>query len=105
MKDSAYTNEREKLPALVEKLVRKMKLPGEVSQEANRILERALELEVTPGQNPRGQAAAAVYIASILTDNRVSQDAISQTFHVSVQTIRTRYVKLVKLLGISRGSK
>ena len=89
MKDSTNAKEQENLPALVEKLVRKMKLPGEVSQGANRILEQAAELEVTPGQNPRGQAAAAVYIASILADNRVTQEAVSQIFEVSVQTIRT----------------
>ncbi|MFX1369695.1 MAG: hypothetical protein ACFFAY_13955 [Promethearchaeota archaeon] len=105
MKDSTYTKEREKVPALVERLVREMKLPEGVSQEANRILEQAQELEVAPGQNPGGQAAAAVYIASILTDNRVTQEAVSQTFEVSIQTVRTHYIKLVRALGISRGSR
>ena len=105
MKDSISSKEIEDLNALIVRFVRKMKLPSEVSQEAHRILEQAQKLGVSTDQNPRGQAAAAVYIASIFTNNRVTQNQIAHVFEVSVQTIRTRYVKLVKTLGIRKQSK
>lgn len=105
MKDSTSIKHSEDLRVLVVKSVADLGLPKEVEQEANSILEQAVKLGVSPGRNPRGQAAAAVYIASILSDNRVTQDAIAQTFKVSAQIIRVRYVELVKALGIYSDSK
>jgi transcription initiation factor TFIIB len=100
MKDSVSNTQIDDLRALVARSVRKMRLPSEVAQEAIGYLERALEHGISPEQNPKGYAAAAVYIASIMTHNRVTQDAIAHIFKVSVQTIRLKYMELVRLLGI-----
>jgi len=100
MKDSKSNTLSEDLIALVTRSVRKMRLPGEVAKGAIGYLETALEHGISPEQNPKGYGAAAVYIASIMTHNRVTQDAIAHVFKVSVQTIRIKYMELVRSLGI-----
>ena len=53
------------------------------------------------GKDPKGIAASAIYIASIMTDNHATQREIASAAEVTEVTIRNRYKELVRELNIS----
>jgi transcription initiation factor TFIIB len=67
---------------------------------AMKILNQAVELRLTSGRGPAGIAAAATYIASLLTDERRTQGEIAKGAHVTEVTIRNRYKELTQKLNI-----
>jgi len=71
---------------------------GKVEEIAYKILDRATELKLTSGRGPTGLAAAASYIASVLTGERKTQREIADIAQVTEVTIRNRYKELVKRL-------
>ena len=86
----------------VPKLITTLKLPGIMQSKVFEVLEMAKNHEgLITGRDPRGLAAGAIYIASILTDNRVTQREISIASGVTEVTVRNRYKELVRKLGIS----
>ncbi|MFW9800781.1 MAG: transcription initiation factor IIB, partial [Candidatus Thorarchaeota archaeon] len=86
----------------VPRLVADLGLPGEVQKVALEILEKAKATRgLVTGRDPRGLASAAIYIASILTDNRVTQRQIAVAAGVTEVTIRNRYKELVSKLEIT----
>lgn len=75
-------------------------LSGNVLKRAAEILRRAKEKGITAGKDPAGLAAAAIYIASLLEDERRTQKEIAQVSGVTEVTVRNRYKELVRELGI-----
>jgi transcription initiation factor TFIIB len=76
-------------------------LPGEAKKAAIDILEMARKERLTIGKDPKGMAAAAIYVASILTGARRTQLEIARTARVTEVTVRNRYKEMVEKLGIS----
>jgi transcription initiation factor TFIIB len=76
-------------------------LPGEAKKKAIDILTLAKEQRLTIGKDPKGMAAAAIYVASILTGARRTQLEIARTARVTEVTVRNRYKEMVEKLGIS----
>ena len=76
-------------------------LPGEAKKRAMDILQLAKDERLTIGKDPKGMAAAAIYVASILTGNRRTQLEIAKTARVTEVTVRNRYKEMVDKLGIS----
>ncbi len=76
-------------------------LPGEAKKKAIDILTMAKEQRLTIGKDPKGMAAAAIYVASILTGARRTQLEIARTARVTEVTVRNRYKEMVEKLGIS----
>lgn len=66
-------------------------------QKALDITEVCRDEGMHSGKSPTGFAAGAIYAASTLTGERVTQEAISQTSDVSTVTIRNRYKKQLDL--------
>lgn len=86
----------------VPRFVTELNLPGIVQQKVIEILEQAKENRtLVTGRDPRGLAAAAIYIASILTDYRVTQRDIAMAAGVTEVTVRNRYKELVQKLKIT----
>jgi transcription initiation factor TFIIB len=86
----------------VPRFVTELDLPGIVQQKVIEILEQAKENRtLVTGRDPRGLAAAAIYIASILTDHRVTQRDIAMAAGVTEVTVRNRYKELVQKLSIT----
>jgi len=73
-------------------------MQGKVEEIASRILAVASELKLTSGRGPTGIAAAASYIASLLTGERKTQREIAEIAQVTEVTIRNRYKELVEQL-------
>ncbi len=86
----------------VSRFISDLNLPPEVQRITVNIIERAKQVRnLVSGRDPRGIAAAAIYIASIMTDHRVTQRDISRVSGVTEVTIRNRYKELVSRLELT----
>ena len=77
-----------------------LKLSGEVQTKTMEILKQANDKELTSGRGPTGVAAAAIYIASILSNERRTQREVADKAGVTEVTIRNRYKELTEKLNI-----
>jgi transcription initiation factor TFIIB len=82
----------------ITKFCNQLTMQGNVEEIAHEILFVASELKLTSGRGPTGIAAAASYIASILTGERKTQREIAEIAQVTEVTIRNRYKELVERL-------
>jgi transcription initiation factor TFIIB len=71
-------------------------LSDEVERRARQLLQNAKEQGVHSGKSPVGLAAAAVYAASLLTNEKVTQSEVSEVANISEVTIRNRYHELLE---------
>jgi len=86
----------------VPKLINRLELPGEMQEKVLEVLQDARDYKgLITGRDPRGLAAGAIYIASILTNNRVTQREISKAAGITEVTVRNRYKELVRKLQIT----
>ncbi|RJS80126.1 transcription initiation factor IIB [Candidatus Bathyarchaeota archaeon] len=82
----------------ITKFSNQLTMQGKVEEIAHKILAAARELKLTSGRGPTGIAAAASYIASVLTGERKTQREIAEIAQVTEVTIRNRYKELVERL-------
>ena len=68
--------------------------------EALRILKKAEISELTSGRGPAGIAAAALYVAALLNDEKKTQREVADVAGITEVTIRNRYKELIEKLGI-----
>jgi transcription initiation factor TFIIB len=78
----------------------KLKLSQKVKKKATEILNESIEKQLISGRGPVGVAAAAIYIASVLYDEKRTQREVADVAGVTEVTIRNRYKELVKRLDI-----
>jgi transcription initiation factor TFIIB len=71
-------------------------LSDEAERRARDLLKTAKEQGVHSGKSPVGLAAAAVYAASLLTNEKVTQSEVSEVANISEVTIRNRYHELLE---------
>ncbi|QLG26464.1 transcription initiation factor IIB [Halorarum halophilum] len=74
-------------------------LSDEAERRARTLLKTAKEAGVHSGKSPVGLAAAAVYAASLLTNEKVTQSQVSEVANISEVTIRNRYHELLEAEG------
>ena len=70
-------------------------LSDEAERRARELLETGKEQQVHVGKSPVGLAAAAVYAAPLLCNEKVTQSEVSEVADVSEVTIRNRYQELL----------
>jgi len=71
-------------------------LSDEVERRARELLQTAKQEGVHSGKSPVGLAAAAVYAASLLANEKVTQSQVSDVASISEVTIRNRYKELLE---------
>ena len=71
-------------------------LSDEAERRARDLLKTAKDQGVHSGKSPVGLAAAAVYAASLLTNEKVTQSEVSEVANISEVTIRNRYHELLE---------
>ncbi|MFB6137251.1 MAG: transcription initiation factor IIB family protein [Halobacteriaceae archaeon] len=71
-------------------------LSDESEHRARDLLDAGAEAGITSGKSPVGLAAAAIYAAALLTNEKVTQSAVSEVTEVSEVTIRNRYQELLE---------
>jgi len=79
----------------ITKFSSQLTMQGKVEEIAHKILASAKQLKLTSGRGPTGIAAAASYVASVLTGERKTQREIAEIAQVTEVTIRNRYKELV----------
>jgi transcription initiation factor TFIIB len=73
-----------------------LELSDEAEHRARKLLQNAKEKGVHSGKSPVGLAAAAVYAAALLTNEKTTQAAVSEVADISEVTIRNRYHELLE---------
>jgi transcription initiation factor TFIIB len=71
-------------------------LSDEAERRARELLASAKEAGIHSGKSPVGLAAAAVYAAALLTNEKVTQSQVSDVANISEVTIRNRYHELLE---------
>ncbi|MFB6295394.1 MAG: transcription initiation factor IIB family protein [Halobacteriales archaeon] len=77
------------------RFVSDLDLSDEVERLARELLDSARRESVHSGKSPVGLAAASIYAAALLTNERVTQSAVGEVTEVSEVTIRNRYKELL----------
>jgi len=73
-----------------------LQMSDEAEHRARMLLQNAKEQGVHSGKSPVGLAAAAVYAAALLTNEKTTQAAVSEVADISEVTIRNRYHELLE---------
>jgi transcription initiation factor TFIIB len=92
----AYIDPRKHLPSIIANL----SLSQKTYMLAAKIIETMKKGGLTEGKDPAGIAAACVYIASILTDEKKTQKQVAEAANVTEVTIRNRYRDIIDKLNI-----
>ncbi|WP_255167765.1 transcription initiation factor IIB [Natrononativus amylolyticus] len=71
-------------------------LSDETERTARELLDSARRKGVHSGKSPVGLAAAGVYAAALLTNEKVTQNDVSEVANISEVTIRNRYKELLE---------
>jgi transcription initiation factor TFIIB len=93
----AYVDPRKFLPSIVNNLGVSQK----VFAIAAKIIDVLKREGLTEGKDPAGIAAASIYIASILADEKRTQKQVAEAANVTEVTIRNRYRDIVNKLTIT----
>jgi transcription initiation factor TFIIB len=75
-------------------------LSPKTQNEALKILKRADISELTSGRGPAGIAAAALYVAALMNDEKKTQREVADVAGITEVTIRNRYKELIDRLGL-----
>ena len=73
--------------------------------EALKVLQKADISELTSGRGPAGIAAAALYVAALMNDEKKTQREVADVAGITEVTIRNRYKELIDRLGIEEKLK
>lgn len=73
----------------------------ETEERARQIIDQTTEKGIASGKSPKGYAAAAVYLASILSNDKRTQSQIADAADVTEVTIRNRYQEQAEAIGAS----
>ena len=80
----------------VPRFISDLDLSDETERRARDLLGSAREKGVHSGKSPVGLAAASVYAAALLTNEKVTQNDVSEVANISEVTIRNRYKELLE---------
>ena len=83
----------------VTRIAKGLTLSEKTQRLAFKILDLCAKKQVSTSKNPMAMAAAAVYLASTITDEGVSQLKISKISGISAVTIRERRKEIVMKIG------
>jgi transcription initiation factor TFIIB len=75
-------------------------LSDKVQAKSIEILRKAKKYDITSGKGPTGVAAAAIYVACVLSGEKRTQREVADIVGVTEVTIRNRYKELIEKLGI-----
>jgi transcription initiation factor TFIIB len=82
-----------------------LKLSPKTQNEALAVLKQAEDVELTSGRGPAGIAAAALYVAALMNDEKKTQREVADIAGITEVTIRNRYKELIERLDIAEKIK
>lgn len=80
-------------------------LSPKTQNDALKILKRADISELTSGRGPAGIAAAALYVAALINDEKKTQREVADVAGITEVTIRNRYKELIEKLELGEKIK
>ena len=80
----------------VPRFASELEMSDEGERRARELLDAAKEKGIHSGKSPVGLAAASVYAASLLANEKVTQKEVSSVANISEVTIRNRYHELLE---------
>jgi len=80
----------------VPRFASELDLSDEVERRARDLLGTAKDQGIHSGKSPVGLAAAAIYAAALLSNEKVTQNEVSEVADISEVTIRNRYHELLE---------
>jgi len=83
----------------VSRFAERLDVSGCVQSSARDLIDDAADRDLLSGKNPTGIAAAALYIACLLEDEKRTQKEVADVAGVTEVTVRNRYRELVDELG------
>ncbi|MFB6138828.1 MAG: transcription initiation factor IIB family protein, partial [Halosimplex sp.] len=84
----------------VPRFVSELDLGGEVQTKATEIIDATAGQGLLSGKSPTGFAAAAIYAASLLCDEKKTRREVADVAQVAEVTIRNRYQEQIEAMGI-----
>ncbi|NHI90467.1 MAG: hypothetical protein EAX87_13175 [Candidatus Thorarchaeota archaeon] len=98
MTESRY----EEVQQSARRVLTELGLPDQTQKRCFSLLNDRRTKEILTEKNVDGIIAGAIYIAAILTENRLPQHQLTEVMNISAATIRKYYVMLVKLLELKK---
>ena len=89
----------------VSRFVSELKLSPKTESTAREIIKKAHKKEITSGKGPTGIAAAALYVATLLENEKRTQREVADVARVTEVTIRNRYKELIEKLDLNKKIK
>jgi transcription initiation factor TFIIB len=77
-----------------------LELTEEAERRARNLVRSAREDGILSGKSPVGIAAASIYAAALLTNQKVTQSQVSDVANISEVTIRNRYKELLEAADV-----
>jgi len=77
-----------------------LKLSPRTQNDALMVLRNAEKVELTSGRGPAGIAAAALYVAALMNDEKKTQREVADIAGITEVTIRNRYKELIEKLKL-----
>jgi len=77
----------------------------EVRAQATEIIETTADQGLLSGKSPTGYAAAAIYAASLLCNEKRTQGTVADVAQVTEVTIRNRYQEQLEVMGLPESSE
>ncbi len=84
----------------VQRFASELHLKPKTVSKAVEIIKKANKLEITSGKGPMGIAAASLYVAALLCDEKKTQRDVADVAGVTEVTIRNRYKELLERLKL-----
>lgn len=84
----------------VRQLASRLDLPGEIQEDAARMLRTAIGAGATSGKNPIGVAGAAIYLASVKAGMKVNQSEVASASGTTPVTIRNNCRDLEEIIPV-----
>jgi len=82
-----------------------LKLSPKTQNDALKVLRDAEGAELTSGRGPAGIAAAALYVAALINDEKKTQREVADIAGITEVTIRNRYKELIERLNLEEKIK
>lgn len=92
----------EQTKQFAKQVLTELDLPEKTHARFLAILDDRRTRDILTERNTNGIIAGAIYIAAILTENRLTQQSIADAMDISEATIRKYYAMLAKLLDLKK---
>ena len=84
----------------VPRFASKLDASTDIQEKAKEIIDVGTEAGLLSGKSPTGFVAAAIYAASLLCNERVTQQRVAEAANVTEVTVRNRYQEQLEAMGL-----